>query len=84
MPDPVESTPPLFIRIKLSQMSKLVTFKCVNVPVIENVSARMSLTYNVLPILRFPPTDASLLKDTSSATFNLSFKEVTPVTVMVP
>ena len=80
IPDPTVSIPPLFSRIKLSQMSKLITFNCVNVPVIENVSAFMSLTYNDFPILRFPPTDKSPFIELSSATNKFEFSDASPVT----
>ena len=71
IPDPTVSTPPLLSRIKLSQISKLITLILVNVPVIENVSALMSLTYNDFPILIFPPTDKSPFIEESNATKRL-------------
>ena len=65
MPEPTESMPPLFIKIILSQMSRLVTFKLVNVPVIDKVSARISLTLKIFPIDKLPATDKLLFMDTS-------------------
>ena len=65
-------------------MSKLVTFKWVNVPVIDNVSARMSLTNNVFPILTFPPTDKLSFNEASPEIIAPEFKVVIPSTVKVP
>ena len=44
----------------------------------------MSLTNNVLPILRLPPTDKVLFSETSPETFIPEFKVAIPSTVKVP
>ena len=75
IPEPLDSTPPLFNRITLSHISKLVTLRWVNVPVIESVLARISSMNNDFLIVKFS------LKTASLATRNSELNETSPLTI---
>ena len=84
IPEPSASTPPLFNVIKLSQMSKLMTFKDVIELVTENVFACMSSTNRRVPIRTFPKISMSALKNASFLTLRPLFNETSLSTIIVP
>ena len=65
-------------------MSRLVTFNRVNVPVIDNVSARISFTNSVFPIFRSPPIDTFSFMETSLYAYSLFLRVVIPLTDKFP